>query len=185
MVTLAHNPAYRKMTVGEFLELEIEGRAELDNGAFYMMTGGSVDHAAVAASTLVALATKLRGSDCRPFGPDLAVRTGPTTVRLPDVSVYCGFELTEARRREKLIGEPTVVFEVLSPSTSSLDQEVKLPEYQALEGVAAVVIVDPALRRVRLAARSGGRWDDDWLPERADVPLPSIGVILTYEDIFG
>lgn len=185
MATLADKPAYRAMTVGEFLELEIEGRAELEDGVLYMMAGGSFRHAAVVANILAALSQKLRGSGCRPLGSDFAVRTGPATLRLPDVSVYRGFGAGGERNEAKLLGDPKVIFEVLSPSTSKLDQNVKLFEYQVLEGVAAIVFVDPDAEICRLAARTGpAGWSDRWLEKGGELPLTCLDLILSSDEMF-
>ena len=58
---LKRNPAYRQMMVEEFLELSIEGRAELEDRIIYIMGGGSPLHAAVIANIVAALRVKLRG----------------------------------------------------------------------------------------------------------------------------
>jgi Uma2 family endonuclease len=182
---LKNNPAYREMTVEEFLEAELEGRAELDEGVVYMMAGGSRRHAAVSRNILFALEGKLRGSSCEPFGPDMTVRTGPTSLRLPDASVYCDLPDTDEGQLAKLLGDPRFIFEVLSPSTRKLDLDVKLPEYRGLAGVDAVIFVDPESERVRLVERTGSEaWTDQWLSHGEDVPLRSVGITLTAPEIF-
>jgi Uma2 family endonuclease len=154
-IPLPIRPAYRQFTVQEFLDLEIEGRAELIDGMIYMMAGGSLDHASVSRNILIALGTKLRGSSCEPFGPDLGVRTGPASVRLPDASVYCGLKHDAEQRRAKLVGDPKLVVEVFSSSTRNEDEKHKLPEYQALAGVDLILFVDPETERVRLVSERG------------------------------
>lgn len=128
---LKMNPAYRQITVEEFLELPFEGRAELDDGVLHMMAGGSNDHATLTGNIFSALRERLRGSGCRVFGPDFAVRTSPATVRLPDSSIYCRLQDRAEARRAKLLGDPKLVVEVLSLSTRRLDETVKLQEYRA------------------------------------------------------
>jgi Uma2 family endonuclease len=184
-VPLKENPAYREMSVEEFLNLEIEGRAELIDGMLFMMAGGSLSHAAVSGNILIALGNKLRGSGCRPFGPDLGVRTNPASVRLPDASVYCGLSMSEEQLRAKLVGDPKLVVEVFSPSTRREDERVKLPEYQSLTGVEVILLVDPEAERVRLVARTGpDDWLDRLLPQGDDVPLDALGIKLTADEIF-
>lgn len=183
---LRENPAYRQMTVEEFLALEIEQRAELIEGMVYMMAGGSLRHAAVSRNILVALGNKLKGSDCQPFGSDFAVRTSAATVRLPDASVYCGLSMDEEQVRAKLAGDPRLVVEVLSPSTRREDERVKLPEYQALTRTDLILLVDPDAERVRLVERKGPEsWSDAWLAKGAEVPLRSLDIALAAEEIFG
>ena len=79
---LSHDPAYGKVDIDAFLEMDFGGRkAELDDGVIFMMAGGGMEHAGIAANIIAALMPRLRGSGCRPFGSDLAVKTGPQSIR--------------------------------------------------------------------------------------------------------
>jgi Uma2 family endonuclease len=182
MATLPNNPAYRAVEVREFLDMDFgDAKAELVDGMIWMMAGGSPKHAAVAANIIIALGAKLRGSGCRPYGSDLAMRTGKRSIRFPDVSVYCGNPASPENDNKKLLGDPVVVFEVLSPSTASNDQISKLAEYRALSGVQTIVFVDPDTERVRVIHQGEG---GDWLPQGAAVALPAIKTQLLHEEIF-
>jgi Uma2 family endonuclease len=184
MATNPINPAYRKVEVQEFLDMDFgDAKAELVDGMIYMMSGGSRRHAAIAANIIIALGGKLRGSGCRPYGSDLAAQTGPNSIRYPDVSVYCGEANNPTDPKAKLIGDPEVVFEVLSPSTASNDQLIKLAEYRALPGVKLVVFVDPDNERVR-SVDPADDGEGDWLPVGEHLELPSLGITLSHEDVF-
>lgn len=186
MVAVALDPAYRRISVEEFLAMDFGGaKAELEDGLIYMMAGGSEIHARIAANLLIALGARLRGSGCRPYGSDFAARTAEQTIRFPDVSVYCDNPASFENADKQLLGNPRVVFEVLSPSTSSHDQNVKLFEYLALPGLDELVFVDPRAERVRHIRRTGPEgWADDWLPADAELKLGSIGITLSSGDIF-
>lgn len=159
-------------------------KAELEDGLIFMMAGGTATHAAIAGNILSYLRVRLRGSGCRPYGSDLAVRTGERTIRFPDVGVYCRPVSPEDRQRQ-LLGDPQTVFEVLSSSTASHDQRTKLEEYRALAGVAEIVFVDPETESVRLVRRTGREgWIDDWLERGADLELPSLGVAIPHSEVF-
>ena len=184
MATLALDPAYRRVTVGEFLAMDLgEAKAELVDGMICMMAGGSPRHAAIAANIIIALGPRLRGSGCRPYGSDLAMRTGEASIRFPDVSIYCNDPEMPVDPDAKLLGDPRVVFEVLSPSTASNDQVTKLREYRALPGVDAIVFVDPDNERLRIVARDT-RGDGEWLPHGTDLTLPTLGVTVPHREIF-
>lgn len=160
-------------------------RAELEQGIIFMMAGGSEEHSRIAANILVFLNPKLRGSGCRAYGSDFAARTGEDTVRLPDVTVHCGNPSAPENARRKLLGDPVVVVEVLSPSTASLDQKVKLEEYRSLPGTKDILLVDPASRRVRHIRRNeAGDWVDGWVAAGVDVLVSSIGIALPHVEIF-
>ncbi len=184
MATQALNPAYRQSTVREFLDMDFgDSKAELVDGMIYMMAGGSPRHAAIAANLIFSLMGRLQGSGCRPYGSDLAVRTGRASIRFPDVSIYCGEQPQGDDPHPNLLGDPKVIFEVLSPSTASNDQITKLAEYRALPGVDAVVFVDPENERLRVVGRETNG-DGEWLPKGAELALPTLGISVPHEEIF-
>lgn len=184
MASLALDPAYRRVTVREFLAMDLgEAKAELVDGMICMMAGGSPRHAAIAANLIIALGPRLRGSGCRPYGSNLAMRTGEASIRFPDVSIYCSDPAKPVDSESKLLGDPRVIFEVLSPSTASNDQITKLGEYRARPGVDAIVFVDPDNERLRIVSRETAG-DGEWLPSGADLVLPTIGVVVPHSEIF-
>jgi Uma2 family endonuclease len=186
MPAIALDPAYRRISVEEFLEMDFGGaKAELEDGLIYMMAGGSEEHARIAGNIFAYLRGALRGSACRPYGSDFATRTDIQTVRLPDVSIYCNNPFAPENNQKKLLGDPQVVFEVLSPSTSSYDQKVKLPEYCALAGVREVILIDPVLERLHLVQRTAsGGWNADWLAATDDLTIPSLTLTIPRAEIF-
>jgi Uma2 family endonuclease len=184
MASLALDPAYRRVTIREFLDMDLgEAKAELVDGMILMMAGGSPRHAAIAANLIAALLPRLRGTGCRPYGSDLAMRTGEASIRFPDVSIYCSDPAKPAAVDAKLLGDPRVVFEVLSPSTASNDQITKLREYRALPGVDAIVFVDPDNERLRIIHRDTSG-DGEWLPRGAELALPTLGLTVPHSEIF-
>ena len=185
MASLALELGDDRISIEEFLAMDFAGRrAELDDGVIRMMSGGSEQHSRIAVNILIALGNKLRGSGCRPYGSDLAMQTGVRSLRLPDVSVYCR-PLQPGEERQRLIGDPNVVVEVLSPSTASIDLKDKLAEYQSLEGIDAIVFVDPDRERIRLVQRTPTRgWNDEWLPSGDALVLSSLDLVIPHADIF-
>jgi len=186
MASLALDPAYRRVEVDEFLAMDFGGaKAELVDGVILMMAGGSEVHSRVAVDITVALRSRLRGTGCRPYNSDLATRTEKRTIRFPDVSVHCNDPATPENRNKQLLGDPRVVVEVLSPSTASQDQTVKLQEYQALAGMRDILLVDPETERVRLVSRDReGNWQARWIDAGADVPIPSLNIVIPHQEIF-
>jgi Uma2 family endonuclease len=182
--------ARRLLTVEEFLEIEfsfdegVSARIELDNGAILAMAGGNADHSRVQGNVFAALFNKLRGTDCRPHGPDMGVRVHDLSLRLPDVSVFCGRNRPEDGKL-RMFDNPTLVVEVLSPSTREKDENVKLWEYQALPSLAAIIHVDPDAETVRLLSRNAEHgWQDVVVAKGDDVVLHSLGITLTWAEIF-
>ncbi len=161
-----------------------DAKAELEDGLIYMMAGGSHPHARVASNLIFSLRTRLRGSGCFPFGSDLATRTGERSIRFPDVSVHCGNPTAPENDDRKLLGDPTVVFEVLSPSTEQHDQRTKLPEYQELPGVQAIVLINLRDESVRLVERTTVGWVDHVPASTGDLVLNALGISIPHAEIF-
>ena len=61
-------------------------RYEFDGFDPVAMTDGTANHTQITQNILVALRTRLRGSDCRPLGPDAGVATVGGAIRYPDGS---------------------------------------------------------------------------------------------------
>lgn len=83
----------------------------------------------------------MRGTQCEPFTSDVRVHL-PACNRYfyPDVSVACGgtFENVDGVRS---LQNPSLVVEVLSPSTANMDRGDKLICYQTLPSLQAYLLV--------------------------------------------
>jgi Putative restriction endonuclease len=121
------------MTLAEFLvwEERQELRYEFDGVEPVAMAGGSLAHAAIQRNLALAVGTRLRGKPCQFFGSDLKTQAAENSSRCPDGMVICS-GLDPAL---KIVRNPVVVFEVLSPSTPAVDRIVKARESQATPSV--------------------------------------------------
>ncbi|WP_375286984.1 Uma2 family endonuclease [Sphingomonas sp.] len=171
------------LTAEQFLEIEFgpDIKAELDNGVIRMMAGGTITHSTIQGNFMRFLGNALRGSGCRPHASDAAVRTQAASVRYPDITVDCGASISD----DKVLANPRMVVEILSPSTRRDDLGVKLDEYREIETVDTIVLVDPETERLRVLQRTGpGAWADRSFAEPADLELPSLGLVMPYDEIF-
>lgn len=180
--------ARRLITVDEFLTLEFSGdegfRVELDNGVISMMAGGNIRHALIQRNLIGALFAALKGSGCSPFGSDVGVRTHDLSLRYPDVSILCGHDGGGSDDLYE-VKDPRAVFEVLSSSTRRIDLDVKLREYCATSSLEMIVYIDPEAETVRFLRRRADRgWDDEEMNRGDLLNLPTLGVSLTWNEIF-
>ncbi len=118
------------------------GRYELIGGKVVAQAAERVAHAVVKGELFVALRDAVRRADasCQALPDGVAVKIGKNTVYEPDAQVYCGPKLPPDAR---LVENPTVVVEVLSPSTGRNDASRKLVGYLSLASVMHYLIVDP------------------------------------------
>ena len=182
---MATQVRYPLLTAEEFLEIDFgEHKAELDNGVIRMMAGGTARHARVQINLIVALRQRLRGSGCTPYGSDMAIRTKDSSVRYPDVTVFCGRD-GAADDEAKAFDDPRVIFEVLSAGTARTDLSVKVPEYKALPSVDTIVLIDIATERLHVFQRtSANGWREEGYQEPVDLPLPSLDLTIPHDEIF-
>ena len=86
-----------------------------------------------------------------------ALRTAPRTARRPDVSVDCAPPRADSYEAHR----PTVVIEVLSPSTRKIDRFTKLEEYRRHPSLRQILLIDPDAVAAKLHSRPDeGAWSD-------------------------
>lgn len=180
------DPAYRKITADEFLSMDFgsDRKFELDDGVIVAMVGGLEPHSWVKGNIHAWLRQRLRGSRCRPYDSDFAVRVSDTQVRYPDVSVFCDQPPREDLRRTKALPDPTVVIEVLSPSTASFDQGDKLAEYRGVPSIRTIAYVDPDAELCRTVERLENGWLDHLFSNTSGIVIPALNLTIPHADVF-
>ena len=135
-----------------------EQRLEYWEGAILDMTGGSPRHSAICSNITRILGVQLRGKPCRPFDSNLRVRSlRANRSTYADVTVVCGsIERDPADKTRQTVLNPSVLIEVLSPSTETDDRGSKLSTYKLIESVRAVVLVAQIGTEIILHTRGSG-----------------------------
>lgn len=173
----------KPLTLERFLDWEVaqERRFEFADGQPVAMAGGTDQHDAVRGNILAALHRRLAGHPCR-VRLDVKVVCPNGSVRYPDVAVDCGPRDPNATR----LGAPTVVIEVLSPSTRATDYLRKPRDYGSVESVEVYLIVDPDTVRIDVLRRTaeGLELMEDVDDVTASITLGSTGVTLSLADIY-
>ena len=153
-------------------------RCEWLNGVLYAMAGGRAIHAAVQANVIGALMQRLAGGPCRATTGDQRVHVLETgAILYPDVTVICGpYEMSEEDSHS--VVNPTVVVEVLSPSTADYDHGAKFGHYRRITSLRDVLLIDPDTSHVVHYARVNEGWlrrdivDGDVVLTGPEVSLP-------------
>jgi len=176
-----------RMTRDQFFDwAERQGiRYEFDGLQPVAVTGGTVNHSQITQNIHFALRTRLRGGPCRPLGPDAGVATVSDAVRYPDAVVTC----TKTPGTSRLVDNPIIVFEALSPTSGRTDRILKLREYRAVATIRRYVILEHASVGLTVFARSTA--NEDWrataLTAEDTLKIPEIGIEIPvaefYEDV--
>ena len=108
---------------------------------------------------LAELNVQLRNRVCEVYPSDMRVKVSPTgTYTYPDVVVVCEEPQFEDTHFDTLLN-PTVLIEVLSPSTAAYDRGGKFASYQKLDSLCEYVLISQDKVRVEYYLRQKQTWD--------------------------
>lgn len=158
-------------------------KSEYYNGEVIPMPGASRIHNLLVGTLIGLLFTRLTNPDCEFYPSDMRVRVDGTYV-YPDVVVVCGGPEMEDGPFYTLLN-PTVLIEVLSPSTEDYDRGRKSLLYRALPSLQDYLLVEQS----RMHVEHYTRHDEGWLLRGYSAPddtiaLPSIDCTLPLSEIY-
>jgi Uma2 family endonuclease len=171
----------KSMSLEEFLAWEErqEPRWEFDGFAPVAMTGGTVEQGLIQANLIQQLGNRLQGTPCRALGSHVKISVAGS-IRYPDALVVC----TPSPRRATVISAPVVVFEILSPSTASVDSIIKNQEYRDTPSIRHYVMLQQDTIGAMVFSREGNDWVGHVLSGNVTIPLPAIGIELPLTELY-
>ncbi len=138
--------AIHSMSAKEFSVWEIDEpeRHEFFRGEVFKvfgMGGARREHVRVTVNIAAALNQHLRGTRCQAFMADMKIHVAATgDMFYPDVLVTCDPRDLAASLEMQ---HPTLIVEVLSPSTATFDRGDKFLTYRLIESLQEYALVDP------------------------------------------
>ncbi len=160
------------------IEEDSKERLELVNGKIYAMTGATGHHNTIVVNVSSILWNFLKGKSCRPFAENMKVKIEQNFV-YPDVVVDCGFD----EDNPLYTGKPTLIIEVLSPSTAKYDLGTKFDMYRTIDSLEEFVVIEQSVMRIDIFRKA-----DDWNATRYekgdDVEFQSIGLSVPIAEIY-
>lgn len=186
MTAAPQYPPQHRWTPDEFLDFEraTPYKHELLDGRVLDMVGGSENHSIITAQVTMLLGMHLRGRSCTVFSSDLRVATPGRSYFYPDVTVTCGPRQFEHEQRDSLTN-PTVIVEVLSPSTAAYDRGDKFHAYQTIPSLQHYVLIAHDQPQIEVFTRH----ETGWLVTRtvgleAQADLPAIRCSLLLSEVY-
>lgn len=151
-------PAHGKVTLEEYLKIEIEDkeRYEFHEGYLFRMSGGTFRHEAIITNVQgeIRSALKLKKSKCKVYSSGIKIEvTQGVRFVYADASVFCE-DIEESIALTGAANNPTVVIEVLSKSTALYDHSLKSSRYRAMPSVRACILIYQSRPCVYLYQRS-------------------------------
>ncbi len=173
----------------DFLQRERRSpfRHEYYQGVVTAMAGAGYRHNQAVTNLITALASRLRGKGCTTLPSDMRVHSPVTSFyTYPDALVVCGKPQFLDAEADTLIN-PSLIAEVLSPSTRQYDLTEKATRYRAIVSLQHYLLIDPATPFVQLHTRTErpGQWLITDLTElAATLQLTAFGIEIPVLELY-
>jgi Uma2 family endonuclease len=187
---MATDPQQR-LTIEDYLAFERQSEIRHDylDGEVFAMTGASRAHNLIAGNIFREIGNQLRRRPCEVYPEAMRVRTPAGLFTYPDVVVVCGERRFDDTHFDTLLN-PTLLVEVLSPSTEAYDRRTKSLHYRSIPSLAEYVLVAQDQIWLEQYLRQGeARQGDEWLRKDLNgldqvLEMPAIGCTLLLGDIY-
>ena len=158
---MAIDTAERLMSATEFLQWEREQpyKYELIDNSIYPMPGSSPSHNLINFDLAFALKSRLLSKGCIVYGIDIQLQVDRAlTYTYPDVIVACGEQRFRYEVNPPILENPTLLFEILSPSTEMRDRGAKLDQYLLIPSLMGYFMVSQDEPLIEGYQRTGDQW---------------------------
>lgn len=161
-----------------------EGRYELQSGNVIMQANVTRGHVRIANAFAAALRARLALADWDVFAESFGVEIG-SSIRYPDVIV----EAAGKPNTELTTFEPTLLVEVLSPSSAATDLNIKPQEYLTLDSLEVYIVASQDEPICWVWQRAGADRAFPKVPEEfagrdKAMSLAAFGIALPLADLF-
>jgi Uma2 family endonuclease len=177
-----------KLSPQEYLALEraAVNKSEYYNGEVFAFAGANQSHNLIVANVITLFNLQLKSKPCKVYPSDMRVKVSETGLyTYPEVTVVCGEAELEDEHLDTLLN-PTVIVEVLSPSTEKDDRIVKFAHYRRLVSVMEYILTaQDSARLEQYVRQSDGRWLlSEYRDLEATAAIESIDCELPLKDVY-
>jgi Uma2 family endonuclease len=134
----------KHLTIEEYLQYErsSEQKHEFYNGEVFAMAGAGARHNKIFSNFFIALGIALEGKPCQPYGSDMRIHIPENSLfTYPDISIICGDRIPSEEDENTFI-RPSVLIEILSPSTQDYDRGGKFKLYRDIPTLKEYILID-------------------------------------------
>lgn len=154
-------PKYNYISPEEYLAMErgSEIKHEYYSGQVLAMSGASLKHNRIARNLTGKIHAFLEGKNCEILPSEMRVCTPSfDSYMYPDASIVCGEPQLEEDKFDTL-KNPSVIFEILSPSTNSIDKGRKFFFYKQIPSLQEYIMIDSTKKFIHVARKqTDGSW---------------------------
>jgi Uma2 family endonuclease len=159
---------------------------EFVGGRVITMAGASIKHNRIFGNIFGKIHAYLKGKGCEIFPSDLRVLVKSKDAYFyPDATIVCG-ELDLSDDFKDTIKNPTVIFEILSPSTTDYDLGRKFFYYMQIETFKEYITIDSVSLQVRIGNKqANGAWlFKEYTSMDDSFAVESIGLTITLQEVY-
>ena len=166
-------------------ELASEIRHEYVAGNVYAMSGGTLNHQRIAGNFMRIAGNQLAGKTCFPTGSDFKLHVplagGEEAFYYPDGMIIC----VPVPGNALFTDSPSVILEVLSPSTRRIDEVQKFRDYITIPTLGTYILAETDSPLLTLHRREGAGFRREILsgPD-AVLELPEAGVTIELAELY-
>lgn len=166
-------------------ELASEIRHEYVAGNVYPMSGGTLNHQRIAGNFIRNVGNQLAGNPCFPTGSDFKLHVplgrGEEAFYYPDGMIIC----VPVPGNALFTDSPSVILEVLSPTTRRIDEAQKLRDYITIPTLQTYILAETDKHFLTLHRRNGADFRRKIIsgPD-AVLELPEVGISLPLAELY-
>lgn len=122
-------------------ERDAQTKHEYLAGEIYAMAGASPQHNQIGFNAAGELRQPIKGRNCRGYTADQKVRSDPQDMfSYPDITIVCGEPAFHDDHKDVVLN-PTVIIEVLSPTTEAYDRTEKFARYRTISSLRDYLLI--------------------------------------------
>ena len=155
------------------------------HGDLLAMSGAGANHNEIFSNLFGELSSRLKGKNCRPYGPDMRMHIPENTLyTYPDISIYCKKPIDGPDN--DIATSPTVIIEILSPSTRNYDMGGKFDLYRDILSMKEYILVDTqSIRVYAFRINEGGHWElEEYKSIQDTLLIKAIKISISLTDIY-
>ena len=176
---------YPNIHVDDYLALDQSSqnaRYEYLEGELRMLAGGSPDHSLITTNLTSIFHRALEDGPCLVYNSDMQLQLSASRYVYPDITVTC--DPRDQEPEDKRIHYPSVVVEVLSPSTEVTDRGKKLLYYQAHPAIQEYILANSQSILIEIYRREKNKWTFSTYRLGDNITLESVGVVFSVNDVY-
>ena len=179
--------ADHKISRDEYLDGELvsEIRHEYVAGNVYAMSGGTLNHQRIALNFIRIAGSQLAGKTCFPTGSDFKLQVplgnGDEAFYYPDGMIIC----VPVPGTALFTDSPSVILEVLSPTTRRTDEVQKFRDYITIPTLGTYILAETDSPLLTLYRRDGAGFRREIVSgSDAVLELPEAGVSIPLAELY-